>query len=95
MLQIVVICYKVCLGFLKKQTQRQGFAWKWPWEMTPGKGKMTQEGRKKIKGVSLNKIHVSKKGSVPLRNPRRQCRPHLTSRLRAERFIFPNPMLTV
>lgn len=48
-----------------------------------------RRGRKKIKGVSLNKIHVSKKGSVPLRNPRRQCRPHLGHRLGAEGFIFP------
>lgn len=51
---------RVCLGFLKKQTQ----------EILGGeKENEPQEGRKKIKGVSLNKIPRQQEGLSPTEKP--------------------------
>lgn len=97
MLQIVVICYKVCLGFLKKQTQRQGFAWKWPLgRWLQEKENESQEGRKKIKGVSLNKIPRQQEGLSSTEKPQETVVDH-TSDIPAKGWEvhFPNPMLTV
>lgn len=49
----------------------------------------TQKGRKKIKGVLLNKFpQWARRAQVPLRNPRRQCRPRLGHPSQGKRSLF-------